>query len=390
MPPTGALGYPGFRSFGKDVLVEVPAGLVGAFERFLGRAAQWSAEPLAHNRWLTPQVWRVRTDSSSYVFKRLSSRRERGTTAWDAHWSAGGDQPRHWNFWEREALAYQRRIVDLYAPDGIAAPECLFIDSGVDTVDLWLEDVEGLPGDEWGLLDYASAAAALGAGQGRLSVFGGPAGLPFLSRGYLREYSSEKPVDWSLLGSDRAWTHPLVSENVPAELREGATRLHDNRNRLYAIAEATPRTVCHLDFWAKNLFRRDDEIVLIDWAFVGDGALGEDIGNLIPDAAFDHFIPAARLPELEALVFDAYLGGLHAAGWAGDARLIQLGMWASSVKYDWLTPALLSTTSAERHLAYGGGDEVDAAYRFRERGSALVHIANWAERALTLAASLGI
>lgn len=182
----------------------------------------------------------------------------------------------------------------------------------------------------------------------------------------------------------------MVKDNIPGELREAAARLHDNRDRLYAIAQAVPRTICHLDFWSKNLFRRENETVLSDWAFVGDGALGEDIGNLIPDAVFDHFIPAARVSELEAVVFDAYLGGLRAAGWSGDPGLIQLGMWASSVKYDWLTPALLAGASADRHLAYGGGDEVNAGYRFRERGMALVHITTWATRALTLAGSLGI
>ena len=370
--------------------MEVPRDVADAFARFLGPSAQWSAEPLPHNRWLTPAVWRVRAATSSFVFKRLARERDVGSTEWDRHWSARGSEATHWNFWEREALAYRRGIVDIYAPAGIVAPKCVLVDGGVDTVDLWLEDVEGLPGEAWNIEDYAAAGSALGVGQGRLSQFGGPAGLPFLSRRFLREYSSEKPVDWSLLRSNDAWGHTLIRQNVPSGLREAAILLHDNRDRLYAIAEAVPRTICHLDFWSKNLIRRNDEIVLIDWAFVGDGALGEDIGNLIPDAVFDHFIAADCFSELEARVFDGYLAGLRVAGWMGDTRLVQLGMWASSVKYDWLTAALLASASADRHLAYGGGDEVDAAYRFRERGTALLHIATWAEHAISLAAEVGI
>ena len=92
--------------------------------------------------------------------------------------------------------------------------------------------------------------------------------------------------------------------------------VHAHRERLYRISEALPRTLCHLDFWPKNLIRLPDgQVVLIDWSFAGLGALGEDAGNLVPDAAFDHFIPPSDLPHLEQVVFDGYLRGLRAAGW---------------------------------------------------------------------------
>ena len=47
-----------------------------------------------------------------------------------------------------------------------------------------------------------------------------------------------------------------------------------------------PPTVCHLDVHPHNLFDGDgvDDTVLVDWAFVGIGALGEDPANLIVDA----------------------------------------------------------------------------------------------------------
>lgn len=300
-----------------------------------------------------------------------------------------GRPPTALELWEREALAYKRDVVQVWAQEQIVVPECLLIDRGVDHVDLWLEDVDGLPGERWGLDDYASAARALGAAQGRVARFGGPANLPFLSRSFLRDYSSEKPVDWDLLHSDAAWADPLVSRNVPGQLREGAIRLHANRERLDAVAEALPPAICHLDFWTKNLFRRGDEIVVVDWATVGDGALGEDIGNLIPDAVFDHFVPAAQLPDLETAVYDAYLDGVRAAGWSDDPRLVQLGLWASSIKYDWLTPAMLSSANADQHLAYGGARQVKADYRFHERGVALLRLTGWADQALALASHLG-
>jgi hypothetical protein len=126
------------------------------------------------------------------------------------------------------------------------------------------------------------------------------------------------------------------------------------------------------------------------WGCVGDGALGEDIGNLIPDAVFDHFVPADLLPELETAVFNAYLDGVRASGWSGDARLVQLGMWASSIKCDWLTRFLLASATAERHLAYGGGAEVDAGYRFQQRAATLLRLTRWADQARALATDLGL
>ena len=95
-------------------------------------------------------------------------------------------------------------------------------------------------------------------------------------------------------------------------------------------------------------------------------------------------------PAFERVVFDGYLRGLRAAGWAGDWRLVRLGMWASSVKYDWLAPLTLAQMSEARQYRYGGGGEIDAGFRFRERGRALLHNAGWARAACELADDLGL
>jgi hypothetical protein len=86
----------------------------------------------------------------------------------------------------------------------------------------------------------------------------------------------------------------------------------------------------------------------------------------------------------------AYTLGLADAGWSGDPRLVELGMRAAAVKYDWLTPAMLGSASARRQLRYGGAEEIDADYRFSERGLALLHNARNAYRALELARDLRV
>jgi hypothetical protein len=80
----------------------------------------------------------------------------------------------------------------------------------------------------------------------------------------------------------------------------------------------------------------------------GGEIVGEDAGNLIPDAVIDHFITADQMPRLEQVVFDGYLRGLQAAGWDDDPRLIQLGMWSSAVKYDWLAALTLAQVHQDR------------------------------------------
>jgi Phosphotransferase enzyme family len=355
-------------------------------------AGHGEAEALPHNCRLTPGVWLVRTgDDRPAVLKYLRADREPGETRWDAHWTARDQDPCRWNYWAREPLAYAHRLTDVYAEAGIHAPVCL--GSHIDGREAWLllEWVEGQPGESWPVGPYGPAAEALGRAQARFLVGEPLPAFPWLSRGFLREYSSEKVVQWELLDDDATWQHPIARKVFPAALRDGARFVHANRERLYRISESLPRTLCHLDFWPKNLVRRPGgEVVLIDWAFAGLGSIAEDVGNLVPDACFDHFIRAEQLSELQQLIFDGYLRGLRSGGWNDDPRLVQLGMWSSSVKYDWLTPLTLAQLTQERQYRYGREGEIDATFKFRERSQALLFVAGWARQAIDLADHLGL
>ena len=162
-------------------------------------------------------------------------------------------------------------------------------------------------------------------------------------------------MDWALLRDDGAWTR------FPATLRRGLVRLHARREALLDLMERLPRALCHLDVWEGNLIRRPDgEVVLLDWSFAGDGAVGEDVGNLILNVAGD---------DLDARLTDAYLAGLRDAGWTGDERAVRLGICASAVRYDWLTPYCL--------------EHADADYL-----AALELCARWAEEAERLARAI--
>ena len=351
-----------------------------------------TADELPHNRWLSSGVWRVCTSAGQpAVLKYTRSERSRGATAWDAHWTARDHDPHRWTYWRREPLAYQHQLADAYAGSGIVAPACLRVRIDDREALLLLEWAGGEPGESWPVAPYGPAAEALGRAQAPFLCGRPLPSFSWLSRGFLREYSSEKPAQWELLDDDDAWQHPVVRETFPAGLRDGVGFVHAHRERLYRISESLPRTLCHLDFWPKNLIRQGGgQVALIDWSFAGLGAVGEDAGNLVPDAAFDHFIAAGDMPRLEQVVFDGYLRGLRAAGWNDDPRLVQLGMWSSAVKYDWLAAFTLAQVRNARQYRYGGGGEIDPAFKFRERSRVLLFNASWARQALELAGRLGL
>jgi len=103
----------------------------------------------------------------------------------------------------------------------------------------------------------------------------------------------------------------------------------------------------------------------------------------------DHFVTADQMPRLAQAVYESYLRGLRAAGWHEDPRLVQLGMWSSAVKYDWLATYTLAEVGQERQYRYGGVGEIDASFKFRERTQTLLYNAGWARKAIELADRLG-
>ncbi|WP_405148562.1 phosphotransferase [Sphaerisporangium sp. NBC_01403] len=335
-------------------------------------------ERLTHNRsnGVTGGIWR----EGGVVHKILTHRRDDAP----GHWSSSAD-PRHWNYWRREALAYRSGLPGRL---GLGAPAVLDVrETGEGDIELLLEDVEGRHSSALSVEDVVATARALGRSQGRADL---PRD-PWLSTGFLRDYSTSRPAEWHLLDDDRAWSQRLIEDHFPRELREGLLRLHRDRERLLSIMEALPRTVCHLDVWPNNIVRRPNgEVVLLDWAFAGDGALGEDIGNLVPDCVFDLLLPHDVLDELDVRATRAYLEGLREAGWSGDERVVRLGICAGAVKYDWLTVRSLETASADRHRGYGDVTTADPDAGYAARAAGLSLCARWTREATDLAHTLGL
>jgi hypothetical protein len=302
-------------------------------------------------------------------------------------------EPASFRWWRREAEILGSPALDPYRGAGLRPPILLATFERADgALALWLEDAGDQQAPPWTVAAIADAARRLGMAQGTVAAAGGPAATTPLSREFLASYLADLAprVPYGLLDDPAAWRRPLVAEHLPPGLREPLSRLHAEQAAFVRWVSAAPTTLAHHDLWPNNLFVREHEQVLIDWAFAGVGSLGQDPGNLVLDSVWDLLMPAAVLPELDAAVLAGYLDGLRAAGWAGDERNVRLAMCASAVKYDWLGPVMLAGAAEERQVGYGGEAIEDAAHLYGERGRAFEFLVGWAEEARGLAAELGL
>lgn len=302
------------------------------------------ARSLTHNRLnqATGGIWRITRPGGTAILKLAVPGRPDGA----AHWAAGAE-PGHWNYWLREALAYRAGLPAAAYP-GIAAPELLSCDERPDgSVALWLADVPGAPGPAWSTPQFAEFARRLGTGQA--GWLHRRADHPWLSHDWLRAYAGSRPVPEPV-----AWEHPLLAP-WPAALRAGLAELWARRGELFAAADALPRTLCHHDVWPANLiWPGAAEPVLLDWSFVGPGAIGEDAANLIVDTVTDGLMPVSRLPEIEAAVLAGYQDGLGL-----DAALVERAVAITgAAKYCWFAPrGVARLLGGAARGVYDPGDE---------------------------------
>lgn len=214
----------------------------------------------------TVGVWRAALGDQPVVIKRLARPRP--------HDPAEFDEPSHFAYWRREADVLSTGIVS--GTDGLCAvPAAVDEDAdGITVTREWVED-----GANSGLF----VAMALGRFAGSLIV------RPrFLSRDLLRDRMArvEHRGGW-----------PTLARTAIADV---ADHLWRRRTAMLDRVASLPQVPQHGDATPANLHgRAGDRVVAIDWATLGVGHVGSDLGQ---------FALAAR-EEFEPLL-EAYLMGL--------------------------------------------------------------------------------
>jgi hypothetical protein len=130
--------------------------------------------------------------------------------------------------------------------------------------------------------------------------------------------------------------HPFVRRAWPNDIYEWMLGVWSEHEGWLDRIEHQPQTLAHLDAFRRNLFARRDEqgrmqTVLIDWAFVGSAAPGEEIAPLV--AASLNFLDfdIAQAQELDQVVFESYLNGLQEAGWHGIPQRVRSTYAAAAI-----------------------------------------------------------
>jgi hypothetical protein len=241
-----------------------------------------------------------------------------------------------WNYYKREADAYQSRWLD-DLPGGLAAPRCFGVVEHPDgTCWIWLEDVGEEIGLHWPLEHYGVVARHAGQLNGAYLVERSLPSWSWLSSDWLRGYISLSAPAIPLIRN--SLDHPLVRHRLLGDASDRLFRLWEERNLYLDALDRLPQTLCHLDLFRRNLFARktadgDDQTVVIDWAFVGRSAIGTELFILVMASVGFNEVDFAQAQALEDIVFKGYLDGLRDAGWRGNPQQVRLGYTAASLRY---------------------------------------------------------
>ncbi len=233
----------------------------------------------------------------------------------------------------RELHAYRSGVL-ANLPGGVAAPR-LFdaVEAPGEPACIWMEDVVDEAVQRWSFDEFGMAAYILGRFNGAYLAGKPIPSAPWVATDWLRRMLAQRaPV---VARFNDTLSHPLISRMYPPDVADQTLCLWADRELFLSALEKLPRTFCHRDAFRRNLYfthvpDRGLRLVAADWAYVGIGAVGEEIAALLcASLAFlDADIGYAH--DLESVVIDSYLPALRDAGWQGDPQLVRLGYVAAA------------------------------------------------------------
>ena len=233
-----------------------------------------------------------------------------------------GDDQAHWNYWKRELLVFRSGFLDSL-PEGLSAPRCYGTTELPGNITwLWMEEIIDSEAGAWPLEHYALTARHLGRLNGSYLSGRRLPDFPWLGKNLLRQWVNSMP--WQ----NFPWDHPRSLTRYPRPEENPFRHMLLEIERFVAKLDLLPTTICHGDTYPTNFkFRQTpgsrQEIVALDWALMGLGVVGEDLGQLVFGAQTN--LVNARRDDIVASIFESYLDGLRDSGCRIDPEQVLFG-----------------------------------------------------------------
>lgn len=228
---------------------------------------------------------------------------------------------------QREIEVYRSGVFSSIC-GGIRAAQCYAIQEKDGLQLMWLEDLSHAPQPPWSSEQYIETAYHLGQFNG----YWPSESLPdwrWLNHGSLRQALKKQAFQEALERLHQLQSHPVIAQVAPPDIAASTLQLWDEIDRLLEKVEQSPKGICHLDCHPRNLFPMHSMpgksyTVAVDWAEVGIGPYGIDVGHLLIEAVKKMTIPSEQLRVLIEQSFEAYINGLTEVGWAGNVEQVRL------------------------------------------------------------------
>ncbi len=293
---------------------------------------EWTASRIGDDQgYPNGGLWRVEaerrrsTGPSAVVVKRTGA----GHLGTFRVWRLSAD-PADPQWWGREAEFYRSDLATSGWTADVRTPRC-HVDDHDGCLDLWIEEVGGIPAP----LEICRRAAA---GLAHWQVANAATDHGWLADEWIADHLGRYALD-----NERTLAHPgwpaAIDRGLDPALRDlvGArvTDPAEVRRRLSAF----PRALTNHDFHNGNIGTIGDQVAVIDWAYLGWGPIGHDVGHLAlslePAGAAD---PAEAWRVLET----AYCDALSAAGWSDDPAEVRRSMVVSNqLRLSWWIDTVL-------------------------------------------------
>lgn len=252
------------------------------------------------------------------------------------------EDPAHHNYWRREALVFESKILD-ELPGSIQAPKCYLVEEQAEgTIWLWLERIDG---------EYAHTKQQFDFIAERLGQFNGAyingkkiPDMDWICRGWLKSWTTSSRMYAPNLDTYINHLHRDKALNIWTWFHSFTNQIESNLNALNSL----PRVLAHQDLSQMNMLLNQGEmeekrLVLIDWQFMSISGIGEDLGKMFGVNMSLGVIPVHRYEDYKESLFHAYINGLKDTGWYGDERLARYGYCLSTaLRSIWEVPQYIS------------------------------------------------